>query len=160
MMQLFAPKKGLQIMWKVLVSAAMLAGALLPAHAEPAAPPAHRLALQITDADSMRMNMLLNIAGNVLEHYAQKHESVAVRVVAFGPGLSMLRADVSPVKDQLAAFMKKDPAVEFDACNNTLQAMAKKEGKVPPLVSGAVVVPSGAATLLELNEQGWTVLRP
>ncbi|MBI1213337.1 MAG: hypothetical protein GC190_17875 [Alphaproteobacteria bacterium] len=147
-------------MWKLLVSAAMLMTALLPANAEPAAPPAHRLALQITDADPMRMNMLLSVAGNVLEHYAQKHETVSVRVVAFGPGLNMLRADVSPVKDRLAAFMKKEPGVEFDACNNTLQAMAKKEGKVPPLVPGAVVVPSGAAALLDLSEQGWTVLRP
>lgn len=146
-------------MWKLLVSFTLLAIALAPAHAEPAAP-SHRLVLQITDGDPMRMNMLLNVAGNVLKHYADKQETASLRVVAFGPGLNMLRADISPVKDALTAFMKKQPVVEFDACNNTLQAMAKKEGKVPPLVPGVTIIPSGAVTLLELDEQGWTIIRP
>ncbi len=52
------------------------------------------------------------------------------------------------------------PNVVFNACNNTLQGMAKKEGKVPPLVSNAVVVPSGAVRLMELAEKGWVILRP
>jgi intracellular sulfur oxidation DsrE/DsrF family protein len=41
--------------------------------------------------------------------------------------------------------------------------MAKAEGKKPeeiPLLSEAKIVPSGVVELLELNEAGWTILRP
>jgi len=120
----------------------------------------HKLALQITDANPMSMNMVLNVAGNVTSHYQDKGEKVEIKVVAFGPGLMMLRADKSPIKERLVGFMETHKSVEFDACNNTLQAMAKKEGKVPPLLPGVTVVPSGAVALLELNEHGWTIIRP
>ena len=120
----------------------------------------HKLALQITDANPTSMNMVLNVAGNVMSHYEDKGDKVEIKVVAFGPGLMMLRADKSPVKERLIGFMKTHKSVEFDACNNTLQGMAKKEGKVPPLLPGVRVVPSGAVALLELNEQGWTIIRP
>ena len=120
----------------------------------------HRLALQITDENPTSMNMVLNIAGNVARHYAEKGEKAEIKVVAFGPGLMMLRADKSAVKERLIDFMQAHGNIEFEACNNTLQAMAKQEGKVPPLLPGVVVVPSGAVALMELNEQGWTILRP
>jgi intracellular sulfur oxidation DsrE/DsrF family protein len=133
---------------------------LIGGPARAAAPEVHRLALQITDANPTSMNMVLNVAGNVMSHYQEKGEKVEIKVVAFGPGLMMLRADKSPVKERLIGFMNTHKSVEFDACNNTLQGMAKKEGKVPPLLPGVSVVPSGAVALLELNEQGWTILRP
>lgn len=125
-----------------------------------AAESGHQLALQITDNDPARMEMLLHVADNVVSHYHETGEKISIRVVAFGPGLMMLRDDASPVRAHLLAFMADESDVEFDACNNTLQAMAKKEGKVPPLVAGVKVVPSGAVALLELSERGWTILRP
>ncbi|MFZ3033110.1 MAG: DsrE family protein [Parvibaculum sp.] len=120
----------------------------------------HKLALQITDANPMSMNMVLNVAGNVTRHYEEKGETVEIKVVAFGPGVMMLRTDKSAVKERLADFMATHKNVEFDACNNTLQAMAKNEGKMPTLLPGVMVVPSGAVALLELGEQGWTILKP
>jgi intracellular sulfur oxidation DsrE/DsrF family protein len=38
--------------------------------------------------------------------------------------------------------------------------MSKREGKAPALVGNAELVPSGAVTLIELSEKGWTILRP
>ena len=41
--------------------------------------------------------------------------------------------------------------------------MARNEGKKPseiPLVPGAKIVPAGVVELIELNEQGWTIVRP
>jgi intracellular sulfur oxidation DsrE/DsrF family protein len=120
----------------------------------------HRLALQITDKDPQKMNAVLNVAANVSRHYSEIGQQVEIRVVAFNLGLHMLRDDTSPVKERLQSFAQSMPNVVFDACNNTLQGMAKKEGKVPPLVNNAVVVPSGAVELMELAEKGWVVLRP
>jgi len=120
----------------------------------------HRLALQISDNNPQKMNTVLNVAANVSRHYNELGQQIEIQVVAFNQGLHMLREDTSPVKKRLAGFAQSMPNVVFDACNNTLQGMAKKEGKVPPLVSNAVVVPSGAVRLMELAEQGWVILRP
>ena len=120
----------------------------------------HHLALQISDNDPQKMNTVLNVAANVSRHYSELGQQVEIQVVAFNRGLNMLRDDKSPVKKRLAGFAQSMPNVVFDACNNTLQGMAKKEGKVPPLVSNAVVVPSGAVRLMELGEKGWVIIRP
>jgi hypothetical protein len=38
--------------------------------------------------------------------------------------------------------------------------MARNEGKEPPLVDNAQLVPAGVVTLIELQEKGWTIVRP
>jgi intracellular sulfur oxidation DsrE/DsrF family protein len=52
------------------------------------------------------------------------------------------------------------PNVSFIACQNTLDSMARKEGKTPTLVSNATMVPAGVVRLIELAEKGWTIVRP
>ncbi len=41
-----------------------------------------------------------------------------------------------------------------------MKGMAKKEGKAPVLVSEAKQVPSGVVRLMELQEKGYTYIRP
>jgi hypothetical protein len=72
----------------------------------------------------------------------------------------MLRADTSPVKDRVAAMSMQYPELRFSACENTRAGMAKREGKEIPLVKEAKSVPSGVIRLIELQEQGWSYLRP
>ena len=127
----------------------------LPAAAEP-----HRLALQVSDNDADKMNAALNVAQNVSVYYSDKGQEVEIQIVAFNAGLHMLRDDTSPVKPRLKSFSESMPNVSFKACQNTLENMSKREGKTPPIVSNAAMVPSGAVTLIELSEQGWTILRP
>lgn len=141
--------------------AAFLAGfALLASGAAIAGDGVHRLALQISDNDPQKMNTVLNVAANVARHYSGNGEEVEIRIVAFNQGLHMLRADTSPVKERLAGFAKSMPAVSFNACENTIAGMTKKEGKVPPLVENAETVPAGVVTLMELDQAGWTIVRP
>ena len=64
------------------------------------------------------------------------------------------------MKPRLKSFKEGMPNVSFMACENTLAGMTKAEGKEPPLVDNATRVPSGAVTLIELGEKGWTILRP
>jgi len=72
----------------------------------------------------------------------------------------MLRADTSPVKERLKSFGQSMQNVKFVACENTLDSMAKSEGKRPPLAENVTLVTAGVATLIELSESGWTVVRP
>jgi intracellular sulfur oxidation DsrE/DsrF family protein len=50
--------------------------------------------------------------------------------------------------------------VQFSACNNTKQGMEKTEGKAISVVSDATIVPSGVVRIMELQEQGWSYVRP
>jgi intracellular sulfur oxidation DsrE/DsrF family protein len=129
-------------------------------HHHPAAP--HRLLIQVDQNDPAVMNLALNNATNAIEYYRAKGQDINVDVVAYGPGLNMLRADTSPVQDRIKNF--KDLAfpskVQFSACNNTKENMEKKEGHPIAVLSEAVLVPSGVVRLMELQEKGWSYIRP
>jgi len=120
----------------------------------------HKLALQISDNDPAKMNAVLNVAANVSKYYSDKGDEVEIQIVAFNAGLHMLRSDTSPVKPRLTSFKQGMPNVSFMACENTLESMAKSEGKEPPLVENAERVKAGVVTLIELGEKGWTIVRP
>jgi hypothetical protein len=122
----------------------------------------HRLLIHVDQNDPAVMNLALNNATNVIEYYRAKGEDVDVDIVAYGPGLNMLRADTSPVQDRLkqlkgTAFPSK---VQFSACGNTKENMEKKEGHSIAVLSDATVVPSGVVQLMEKQEKGWSYLRP
>jgi intracellular sulfur oxidation DsrE/DsrF family protein len=122
----------------------------------------HRVAIQVDQNDPAVMNLALNNATNVIEYYRAKGEDVDVDVVTYGPGLHMLRADTSPVLDRIKSL--KDSAfpskIQFSACNNTKEGMEKKEGRPINVFSEAVIVPSGVVRLIELQEKGWSYIRP
>ena len=119
----------------------------------------HRLVVHVSAGDPLTMNIALNNAQNALSFWEQRGEAVQVEFVAIGPGLTMLRADTSPVKARVSELAAK-PGVRFSACGNTRAGMAKAEGHEIPLLPQAQVVPAGIARLMELEEQGWTYVRP
>jgi intracellular sulfur oxidation DsrE/DsrF family protein len=122
----------------------------------------HRISIQVDQNDPQVMNLALNNATNVIEYYRAKNEDVEVDIVTYGPGLHMLRDDTSPVKDRIKRL--KDLAfpgkIQFSACNNTKQGMEKAEGHAISVLSDATIVPSGVVRLMELQEQGWSYVRP
>jgi uncharacterized protein len=122
----------------------------------------HRVAIQVDQNDPQVMNLALNNATNVLEYYRGKNEEVEVDIVTYGPGLHMLRADTSPVRDRLKRLkeMAFPGKVQFSACNNTKEGMEKTEGHAISVVPDATIVPSGVVRLMELQEQGWSYVRP
>ena len=120
----------------------------------------HKLVLQISDNDPQKMNTVLNVAANVSRLYSERGDEVDVKVVAFNAGLHMLRTDTSPVAKRMESFAASMPNVSFEACDNTRTAMAKQSGKDVPLFEFANVVPAGVVSIMELNEKGYTVIRP
>jgi intracellular sulfur oxidation DsrE/DsrF family protein len=120
----------------------------------------HRLALQVNSNDPAAMNLALNNASNVAQHYQEIREPIQIEIVAYGPGLHMLRDDTSPVKPRLKSISESIPTISFKACGNTQQNMQKVEAKEIPLVAQATVVKSGVVRLMELQEQGWSYIRP
>ena len=135
--------------------------------AMPPAPPAqgvdqktHHLILQVNSSEPAMMNLALNNATNVEQYYKNLSEKAEIEVVTFGPGLHMLREDTSPVKDRIKAIADKSRSISFKACGNTQDNMHKTENKDIPLVAQATLVKSGVVRVMELQEQGWTYVRP
>ncbi|HEY7243916.1 MAG TPA: hypothetical protein VH678_08540 [Xanthobacteraceae bacterium] len=122
----------------------------------------HRVVMQIDQNDPAVMNLVLNNASNVAEHYRGLNEDVELDIVAYGPGLHMLREDTSPVKDRIRRLTEDMfPAkVVFSACNNTKEGMEKREGRTIVIVPQAALVPSGVVHIMERQEEGWSYVRP
>jgi uncharacterized protein len=135
----------------------MLAAPALAADTKP-----HRLLIQVDQNDPDVMNLALNNATNVIEFYRAKNEPVEVDIVTYGPGLNMLRADTSPVQERIKRFKELafPGKIQFSACNVTKQGMEKREGHAITLVDDATAVPSGVVHLMELQEAGWSYVRP
>jgi uncharacterized protein len=149
---------------QVLAFLALAIAAILPMSGQSAEnSKEHRIVVQVDQNDPAVMNLVLNNIENMLEYYNSQGEAAQIEVVAFGPGLTMLREDTSPVKERLMRLAKDGSfpsKLQFAACHNTMIGMEKREGKPIPIVSVAKVVPSGVVRLTELQEQGWTYLRP
>jgi intracellular sulfur oxidation DsrE/DsrF family protein len=133
---------------------------LEPVAQAPAEKKEHHLILQVNTNDPAAMNLALNNATNVAQYYGELGEQVKVEVVAFGPGLHMLRDDTSPVKARIETMALSTPEVSFKACGNTQENMHKAENKDIPIIPQAQVVKSGVVRIMELEEQGLNYIKP
>lgn len=119
----------------------------------------HKLAIQVNQNEKGVMDLALNNAKNVIDHYKAKNEPVQVEIVTYGPGLHMLRSE-SPVKERIASMALENANLTFQACGNTQANMTKAEGKPIALLSEAKVTPSGVIRLMELQDEGYAYIRP
>ncbi len=140
-----------------------LVGLLLSGSALAAEPPivqkpfaTHHIVLQISDGSALKQGLVLNVAGNLMNHYGA--DKLDLEVVAFGPGLRLL-LDNNVNKARIRA-LAKNYDVKFDACGNTLSNFTRKLGYTPKLVPEAKVVPAGAARIVQLVTHGYVLLRP
>lgn len=120
----------------------------------------HRVVVQLSQNDPAVMNMALNNVENLVKFFQDKGEAVEVEFVAYGAGLNIFRADTSPVKDRLTAISATMKNVTFSGCGNTLANQSRMENKEISLIPEARIVPTGIARIVELEEQGWTYVRP
>jgi intracellular sulfur oxidation DsrE/DsrF family protein len=120
----------------------------------------HRVVLQVNTNDPAAMTLALNNATNVTQHYREHGEKVKIELVTFGPGLHMLRDDTSPVKTRIEEMALQTPEVSFKACGNTREKMRTAEKKDIPIIPQAQVVESGVVRVMQLQEQGWTYVKP
>ncbi|MEY9108421.1 MULTISPECIES: hypothetical protein [Bradyrhizobium] len=120
----------------------------------------HQLILQVNSNEPAMMNLTLNNATNVAQYYRDLGEPVSIEIVTFGPGLHMLRDDTSPVKPRIEVLAMSNPEISFKACGNTQENMRKAENKDINLIPQATVVKSGVVRVMELQEQGWSYVKP
>lgn len=120
----------------------------------------HHIAVHVDQNDPQVMNLALNNVENVTKYFESQGDTVVIEVVAYGPGLNMYVVGKSPVAERIAAMSLEFENVSFAACGNTHAAMQKKAGTEVPLLEEARMVTSGVVRLVELQEQGYSYIRP
>jgi uncharacterized protein len=122
----------------------------------PGDPPEHRIVYQLNHAEPEYIEHILNSVGAMLGKY---EDNVAVAVVVFGPGIHLLaRQPRRPVPAELrqrAQGQARDYGVRFIACGNTMKTVG---WTAADMMDFAKVEEVGAATLMEMQEQGWAYI--
>jgi len=115
----------------------------------------HKIVLQLSDNDPRKQALVISVANNVLKFYDP--DKVAIEVVAFGPGVDLLRSESSNRKlvESLIA-----QGVRFDVCLNTVDTVERETGRRPEIIPGATPVQVGVGQILFLTENGYTLVRP
>jgi uncharacterized protein len=135
----------------ILLFTALLAFALpFGASAQPAAK--QKVVFQVSDADPAKWNLALNNARNVQTELGK--ENVLVEIIAYGPGLGMLKAD-SKFEARLAQALTDN--VGLLACENT---MVNTKTTKADMYSGISYVMAGVTHIMKRQREGWAYIRP
>jgi intracellular sulfur oxidation DsrE/DsrF family protein len=111
-----------------------------------------KVVFQVSDAEPAKWTLALNNVRNVQAELGANN--VQIEVVAYGPGIGMLKVDSlagNDVRDALAA------GVAIVACETT---MKKQKLLRDDMLPGIGYVPSGVVELMKRQQQGWTYIRP
>jgi intracellular sulfur oxidation DsrE/DsrF family protein len=126
--------------------------AALPAFAQQKPGAKQRVIFQVSDNDPAKWNLALNNAKNVQVDLGK--DKVQIEIVAYGPGLNMLKAE-SSVGGRLAGAL--DDSVGLIACENTM-----KNTKVSrdDMYQGIAYVMAGVTHIMQRQQEGWSYIRP
>jgi intracellular sulfur oxidation DsrE/DsrF family protein len=111
-----------------------------------------KVVLQMSESDPAKWNLALNNARNIQNDLGAAN--VDVELVAYGPGIGMLKADSivgGRVGEALAA------GVKVVACENTMQAQKLARDD---MVGKIAYVPAGVVEIMQRQQQGWAYIRP
>jgi len=140
---------------RFLLSAVVLVGALVAAPLTAVAQDTAkktRVVVQVSEADPARWNLVLNNVKNLQDDLGAGN--VEIEVVAYGPGIGMLKLDAvsnSRVSDAIKA------GVQIAACENTMRNQKLARADMHPNVS---YVPAGVTEIVQRQRDGWAYLRP
>jgi len=115
----------------------------------------HRIVLQLSDNDSRKQGLVISVANNLMKHYDP--DKVAIEIVAFGPGIELLKPD-NPNRKLVESLVAQGARV--DICLNTVDTIERDTGKRPDYLTAATPVQVGVAQILLLTENGYTLVRP
>jgi intracellular sulfur oxidation DsrE/DsrF family protein len=115
----------------------------------------HKIVLQLSDNDPHKQALVISVANNLLKFYDP--DKVAIEVVAFGPGIDLLRSE-NPSRKQVESLIAQ--GVRFDVCLNTVDTIERESGRRPDIMPAATPVQVGVGQILLLTENGSTLVRP
>src|SRR5215831_2695456 len=118
----------------------------------PAAAARNRVVMQVSDGEPAKWNLALNNARNLQADLGAAN--VEIEIVAYGPGLGMLKRDSSVATRVDEALTS---GVKVVACENTMRAQKLVQADMLPAIG---YVGAGVVEIMQRQQQGWSYLRP
>lgn len=132
--------------------ATLLATPLAAGAQTAASPKPHKVVFQVSDADPAKWNLALNNARNVQQDLGK--DVVDVEIVAYGPGIGMLKLD-SVAANRVGEAMSA--GVSVVACENTMRNQKITREDMLPRISYAA---AGVVQIMKRQGEGWAYVRP
>jgi uncharacterized protein len=101
---------------------------------------------------------LLDEAESLLQLYEQQHQPARVEIITNGLGLNLLLANQSPFPARISQMQKRYRNLTFAACQNTMERYSDL-GLDISLLPGILVIDSGVAQIIRLQQQGWVYIQ-
>jgi intracellular sulfur oxidation DsrE/DsrF family protein len=139
-------QRAIRLILALIVSLALPFSALAQQSAK------QKVIFQVSDADPAKWSLALNNARNVQTELGK--ENVLIEIVAYGPGLGMLKAE-SKVEGRLAQALEDN--VGLIACENT---MLNTKTTKADMYRGISYVSAGVTHLMKRQHEGWAYIRP
>lgn len=111
-----------------------------------------KMVVQVSDANPATWNLALNNIKNVQKDLGK--DNVELELVAYGPGIGMLKAD-SEVANRIDDAV--DSGVHVMACQNTMRGQKLTKEDMNAKIG---YVPSGVVEILHRQQEGYAYLRP
>lgn len=143
-------KKMRSLLATVLSSLLLVVASLTPLSVQAA--DKARIVVQVSESDPAKWNLVLNNASNLQKDVGK--EAIDIEIVAFGPGINMLKAD-SEVGNRVQEAA--DAGIAVMACQNT---MRKQKLNKDDMLTPVGYVPSGVVEIMKKQQQGYAYLRP
>jgi len=146
------PLGGMKTAVALIALAASLVGASPAAAQAPQASVRPRVVLQMSEADPAKWNLALNNAKNIQTDLGPAN--VDIELVAYGPGIGMLKADSvvgNRVDEAIAA------GVKVVACENTMKGQKLTQ---TDMLNKLNYVQAGVVEIMQRQQQGWAYIRP
>lgn len=115
----------------------------------------HKVVLQLSENDPKKQGLVISVANNLMKYYDP--DKVAIEIVAFGPGIELLKLD-NPARKAVESLVAQ--GVRVDICLNTVDTLERESGKRPEFIAAATPVQVGVAQILHLTENGYTLVKP
>ena len=118
-------------------------------------PKVHKVVIQVSTDDMRTQKIALNNAVNLQKLYGL--DNVEIEIVAFGPGITLLTDKSRQVK-RVESLALQD--ISFSACLNSIEKLESVSGSKVELLEGVGTVRAGVARIIELQEDGYSYIRP
>jgi intracellular sulfur oxidation DsrE/DsrF family protein len=113
-----------------------------------------KIFMRLNDGDVHAANHLIGTINNLLKEYPD--DALKVAVVAYGPGMRVLRKDYDPATlKRLRSLLAYD--IEIIGCLNTMETMGWKRKE---FIDGVDYVQAGVAEAIERQAGGWIDATP
>lgn len=112
----------------------------------------YKVVFQVSDADPKKWGIALNNIKNVQEDLGK--DNVTIELVAYGPGIGMLKFD-SEVSGRIGDATAA--GVKVVACENTMKGQHLTRDDMNPVIDYAH---AGVVEIMKLQQDGYAYIRP